>query len=110
MRLRKQDVGVMKEVELTDGDECTAGLSEKEETRIEANTEGGSVFVCRPQVGRMTIGGGFVGVWRKADPALVSREKIRVGKPHRNARTSAVADGRAEWKSSATKEKSVKCT
>lgn len=26
------------------------------------------VMVCRPKVGRMTIGGGFLGIWRKEDP------------------------------------------
>ncbi len=26
-----------------------------------------SVMVCRPKVGKMTIGGGFIGIWRKMD-------------------------------------------
>lgn len=30
------------------------------------NEEDKFVMVCRPKVGKMTIGGGFVGVWRKS--------------------------------------------
>ena len=29
--------------------------------------EDDSVMVCRPKVGKMTIGGGFIGLWRKLD-------------------------------------------
>ena len=35
--------------------------------RVEGKAEDDSVMVCRPKVGRMTIGGGFVGLWRKMD-------------------------------------------
>jgi hypothetical protein len=28
-----------------------------------------SVMVCRPKVGKMTIGGGFIGIWRKMAPS-----------------------------------------
>jgi hypothetical protein len=36
---------------------------------VEASHAGDSVMVCRPKVGRMTIGGGFIGLWRKVDTA-----------------------------------------
>lgn len=29
-----------------------------------------SVMVCRPKVGKMTIGGGFIGIWRKIDSSI----------------------------------------
>lgn len=34
---------------------------------VEPSREEDSVMVCRPKVGRMTIGGGFIGLWRKVD-------------------------------------------
>ena len=33
------------------------------------------VFVCRPKVGRMTMGGGFVGMWRKIDWLTTDSQK-----------------------------------
>jgi hypothetical protein len=37
--------------------------------KAESNSSGDedSVMVCRPKVGKMTIGGGFIGIWRKMD-------------------------------------------
>jgi tRNA A58 N-methylase Trm61 len=34
---------------------------------VEVSRGDDSVMVCRPKVGRMTIGGGFIGLWRKVD-------------------------------------------
>jgi hypothetical protein len=36
---------------------------------VEASRDDDSVMVCRPKVGKMTIGGGFIGLWRKVDTA-----------------------------------------
>jgi tRNA methyltransferase complex GCD14 subunit len=69
--------------------------AENEDALVEAS-DGEPVFVCRPKVGKMTIGGGFVGVWRKADPRMELREDIRIGKPHKKSRRSAAADGEAD--------------
>ena len=40
-----------------------------ESAEVEASRGDDSVMVCRPKVGRMTIGGGFIGLWRKVDAA-----------------------------------------
>ena len=53
----------------------TATTIEKElnpEAEIDAEavaqeTDNDPVMVCRPKVGRMTIGGGFIGIWRKVE-------------------------------------------
>ena len=36
---------------------------------LEVSRDDDSVMVCRPKVGRMTIGGGFIGLWRKVNTA-----------------------------------------
>lgn len=38
-----------------------------QETPAETRNADDAVMVCRPKVGRMTIGGGFIGLWRKVD-------------------------------------------
>jgi hypothetical protein len=36
----------------------------------DSSRDGDSVMVCRPKVGKMTIGGGFIGIWRKMDSSI----------------------------------------
>ena len=61
--------------------EATNGLDESEGQQVEQHQRpvgesedtGDSVFVCRPLVGKMTKGGGFVGMWRKIEPSAMHR-------------------------------------
>ena len=54
------------EVDALEGNE---GQDLEQDTRHVCGSEdtGDSVFVCRPLVGKITKGGGFVGMWRKID-------------------------------------------
>lgn len=45
--------------------------------------EDDSVMVCRPKVGRMTIGGGFIGLWRKMDCDSATSESRDETSPRR---------------------------
>jgi hypothetical protein len=38
-----------------------------QKTESNSGADEDSVMVCRPKVGKMTIGGGFIGIWRKMD-------------------------------------------
>jgi hypothetical protein len=51
-----------------DVDETTSSDADSlQGAEVEASCDDDSVMVCRPKVGRMTIGGGFIGLWRKVD-------------------------------------------
>lgn len=76
---------------LSDPQKSEDGLIAEEEERVE-DAEGGSepVMVCRPKVGKLTIGGGFVGVWRKSESVNVNDAEVGVimkgGKGRRSQR------------------------
>jgi hypothetical protein len=51
-----------------DASEATGSDTDSlQSAEVEASRGDDSVMVCRPKVGRMTIGGGFIGLWRKVD-------------------------------------------
>jgi hypothetical protein len=51
-----------------DASEATGSDTDSlQSAEVEAGRGDDSVMVCRPKVGRMTIGGGFIGLWRKVD-------------------------------------------
>jgi hypothetical protein len=53
-----------------DADETTGrDPDSRQSAEGEVGRDDDSVMVCRPKVGRMTIGGGFIGLWRKVDTA-----------------------------------------
>jgi hypothetical protein len=52
-----------KDVSASEGDSL-------QNAEVEPSHDDDPVMVCRPKVGKMTIGGGFIGLWRKIDSSI----------------------------------------